>query len=147
MKLVPPTVVNSPRFIEIDTPSLADEARDSIKKCGQLPDDETLKIEREHYRMMSLRVWSPDCKYIAWSVWESGTSWPSGLSDIEGRGPYPHEGVFLYENSTGKVEKIYALEEEGETPEFLGWIDNNTLQFSIYDKILTYNLNSKTVSP
>jgi len=141
-----PTLPNASQTQEISNEEsiLAAETRRSIKKCGQIPDDETLRIERDNFRIISLRVWSPNCEYVAWSVWQSG---PMG---IESSGPYPYEGIFLYTKSSASVQKVYTPEKEGVTPEFLGWANDSTIKFSIYEnssrKVLTYDLISKTIS-
>jgi len=141
-----PTFPNASQTQEISNEEsmLAAETRRSIKKCGQIPDDETLKIERDHFRIISLRVWSPNCEYVAWSVWQSGTS------GIENLGPYSHEGIFVYSKSSANVVKVYSLQDKSETPEFLGWADDNSIRFAIYEnsnrKVLIFDLISKTLN-
>ena len=83
-----------------------EEPRDLINRCGKIP-SEKLGYSKGHFTQIVGPVWSPDCRYIAWSVWESGTGWwGSGAEGMSYEGPYPHEGVFLYNDRTGQIRKI-----------------------------------------
>ncbi|OGK24795.1 hypothetical protein A2954_04490 [Candidatus Roizmanbacteria bacterium RIFCSPLOWO2_01_FULL_37_12] len=81
--------------------------RDLIDRCGKIPSEKLGNPKKNHYTIVSDPVWSPDCRYIAWSVFQSGTSIPdTNSNEISYQGPYPQEGVFLYTDRTGDVIKI-----------------------------------------
>jgi len=113
--------------------------QDLLKICGDLPDN--LKIVKDHYTQVKGPKWSPDCRHIAWSIWQSG---PMG---VEYKGPYAYEGLFLYNDKTGTSKRIY-IPKNGETIEFQEWVDSNLITF-IKDgqrQLYTLNIVDNTIS-
>lgn len=135
---------NKPSSQQITQPSppkeIAKYNNGSTQICGDIPD----KAFPEYVRleMRTGPKWSPDCKHIAWAMWQSGTGCPdcpkATLSD--------REGVFLYSAVDKTVTSIYKPKNVNETPEFLGWIDNDNLVFKASQQEWEYNLTTNKVS-
>jgi hypothetical protein len=109
-----------------------------ISRCGDMLSYSDLNITADHFTRVIGPFWSPDCRHIVWSVWQSG---PMG---IEYKGPYSYEGLFLYDDRTKKIQKIYTPN-SGETVEIKEWKDNGTVIFS-KDGSMVYSLDITTNS-
>jgi|SRR3989344_276914 len=112
-----------------------EEPRDLIDRCGRIP-QEKLGIVREKFRMIDGPEWAPDCRHFAWSVWESG------VMGVKYQGPYPYEGVFLYDDKTSQVSKIYSFKSQNELGVFKKWNDSKTVLFEKGQKLMNYNIDS-----
>lgn len=112
-----------------------------IKRCGYIPDPLLLYLgeAEEHFLIKVGPVWAPDCRHMAWSYLQSGTGW---LGEPENEGsnnldmvinipPAQKEGVYLYNDRSMQIQKIYEPKTRKETPELIGWKDRNSLSFSI----------------
>ena len=98
-----------------------------IYRCGDYPSE--IDIKADHYSVISGPFWSPDCRHIAWAVWESGTSSISQDEGIKYSGPYQQEGLFLYDDRKGLTKKIYTPSKE-ESITLKEWKDKDTIIFS-----------------
>src|SRR5947207_1948608 len=49
-----------------------DSKSETIRRCGDIPREE-LGVDYGHFTIVDGPVWAPDCRHIAWSVWQSGT--------------------------------------------------------------------------
>lgn len=107
-----------------------------IYRCGDIPEYSDLNIPRDRFTRVIGPFWSPDCRHIAWSVWQSGAM------GIEYQGPYSFEGLFLYDDKDKKVKKIYTPN-LGETVEIKEWKDKDTVIFS-KDGIHRYSIDITT---
>lgn len=114
-----------------------DSKNSLLRRCGDIPYD--LPTEKNsHWTMVSGPEWSQDCRYIAWGKWESGTSWLGEVSEEElqqiekyNKSPKEHEGIYLYNDGTKKIIKIYTPSESNKTPEFTEWRDSKTVIFRV----------------
>lgn len=121
-------------------------------KCGDMPSE--VIIDRDHFSSVAGPEWSPDCKHIAWSVWESGTSiggTDSGNETKKSNVPDPKEGIYVYTITTKMTKKVYAPQVSDQTPTYLKWKDENNILFSITDlgsksgmKNMIYNFETGT---
>ncbi|MBP9816051.1 hypothetical protein KBD09_02330 [Candidatus Woesebacteria bacterium] len=111
-----------------------EDQKDLLKRCGtdSLLD---LVIPKEHFTQINGPLLSPDCRHIAWSSWESGTS---GMYVQE---PEGHEGLFIYSEKTGKTERV-VVPERGKSVSIQRWIDGETIEYMIETEVFTYELNS-----
>lgn len=112
--------------------------RDLIARCGMIS-QEKLGIVKEKFRMIDGPEWAPDCRHIAWSVWQSG------LMGIEYHGPYSYEGVYLYDDKTSQVRKIYSFKSQEELGIFEKWKDSNIVVFQKGQTLMNYNLDSDLI--
>lgn len=135
------TVTNrTPYAIKIESP------RDLIKRCGTIP-TENLQINKGHFTVLDGPVWSPDCRHIAWSLWQSGTSNPVTGEGIGGNGPYSYEGIYIYTESTNQIKQIYTPTEAGESATFQKWSDRNTIIFTKQQTPYKYSLKTGRIKP
>lgn len=131
-------------------PLLADNDtyRKLIAKCGDIP-TEKLSLPTGHYVSISKKLWSNDCNYIAWSVFNTGTvviNPNGGGTSVKGNA---EEGIFIYDVKTEKQNKLALNENIYKSPSFSGWKNDNTIIFSsIYNGRVnaTYNVDDKTIS-
>jgi len=118
-----------------------------IDRCGDIPDS-VMATNSDHWMKMTGPKWSPDCRYITWGIWLSGTSWPGGgdtsVAQIK---MDPREGIYLYNDSTKRIIKIYKPRKVNETPEVVGWKNRWIILFSKENKLFIYDLTSKTIQP
>ncbi len=106
-----------------------------IARCGDYP--QSLDTSGDKFRIVNGPSWSSDCRYIVWSIWMSG---PGGLTQEQPSARKQTEGVFVFSERTGKVQKIYPRGSNNETPEFLGWKDNNVFLFKTMNGKFSYDL-------
>ena len=110
-----------------------DSKQSLLSRCGNFPDEVPRPSSLGHYTVLSGPEWSTDCRYIAWGIWESGTSWLGEVKPEETLSPASRplatEGIFLYNDCNKKIQKIYIPRkmENPETPEFVGWKDSKTI--------------------
>jgi|SRR3989344_7337899 len=126
-----------------------EDRRDLIKRCGAIP-SEDLKIDDDKFRILNGPDWAPDCRHIAWSLWQSGTSVPlddPAAESLFNKGPYPHEGIYLYSDATKQIRKIYSPKQRGDTVVFKKWNDRNTIIFEIFPEIFSYDITTGEVHP
>lgn len=143
--------VNKPETVQTQTES-SEGARsmDLISVCGDMPNEAYPPYG--HYNMRTGPEWSPDCRYIAWGMWESGTSYLGDDPEILKQFEKPRqlsgkEGIFLYRDSNKAVTKIYSPKELSESPQFIGWTDSQNLTFKVKQVEYNYNLLSKETTP
>lgn len=100
-----------------------------LTRCGDIPSYSELSITQiGRSTQVSGPMWSPDCRHIAYGVWQSGISAPDMEPPERTTGENDFEGLFLYSDRTEELEKIYQPS-PGETTEFIEWQDNNTILF------------------
>jgi len=124
-----------------------------VAKCGDMPTEIATKIDR--FSVINGPEWSPDCKYIAWSLWESGTSVPNGEATVKkSDSPAQGEGIYLYTVSTKEAKRVYMPQHSDQTPQYIRWEDQNKILFSIVDNTaqngatnMIYSLSSGTITP
>lgn len=112
----------------------------SIQICGEISD--AAFPTYGHYDMRSGPEWAIDCRHIAWSMVQSGT----GCPDCPPATLSEKEGVFIYNDKNKIITKIYNPQKLGEGPEFIGWIDKDSLIFKVNQKEYRYNLITKETS-
>jgi hypothetical protein len=109
-----------------------DSPQDLLDRCGEIPEDEKLDMAVVAQSDIRGPVWSPNCRYVAWSS--------SNADDTQ------YEGLFLYSFVSKKTSRVYAAK-TGEHVQFLEWKDPQTIRFSVGNgtMLYMYNLTSKTV--
>lgn len=102
-----------------------DTPQSLIRRCGSLP----VAPGASGFVVTQGVVWSPDCRYVAWSVRNSGTVVmnPDGSgSGVKGNG---EEGIYIYTDATKQTRKIELPERYNNTLEFVEWLDGSSFVF------------------
>lgn len=116
-----------------------------IIRCGFIPED--LSTNQDHFSVVSGPDWSPDCRYIAWGFWQSGTSWLGDDTQLVWeRKLDQREGLYLYNDRTGRTRKIYSPKELDESVTFNKWVDSNSIEFSANRIEHIYDIASGKIS-
>lgn len=119
---------NSLMSIRTESQENKDERkRKLIKKCGDIPRDK-LEINEGHYVGVEGPEWSPDCKHIAYSVFNSGTVAINADGTSQSIKGNADEGIYVYDADTEKVKKVQL--KGYESPNFERWVDSDLLLFS-----------------
>lgn len=121
-----------------------------LERCGDIPSD---KIRIKWPLSYKNPIWAPDCRHVAWSVSNGiATSWdgPMSQKDIEQITPYqnlpalPEEGVFIYDDKTEKVNKIFEPKLKKDEAKFVEWKDSSVIIFLVGNSKFSYDLISKS---
>ncbi len=127
-----------------------DNQNSLIRRCGDIPVN--AYPEEKHFDAVTGPMWAPDCRHIAWSLWESGTGYggndPKMIEQIENnpRILSGREGIFLYNDSDRTIKKIYNPTKLSEGPTLIKWEDRDILIFEADQKEYTYGLISGETS-
>jgi hypothetical protein len=131
----------TPILTTIPSPSLSPTPdADYLKtyaKCGELP-----YIQQYTYTgfagNISKVLWSPGCRFVAWSatIKKSFGSWVVS----------PGEGLFIYDLKTKKITRIYTPKSETDSVFFKKWLDDDHLIFhqDLNNTDNVYNMSTKT---
>jgi hypothetical protein len=92
------------------------------QRCGEMPPDSKLNIISNHFSVVNGPYWSPDCRNIAWSYWQSG---PMGVVNT---GPGDQEGLFVYSEKSEKTRRI-VNPTENDTIKIIRWDGNSIIHF------------------
>ncbi len=132
--------------IKVEQVNTLETPLDLLSRCGDLPLDSKLGITGDHYTQLDGPFWSPDCRNVAWSSWQSGTSVPYENSGLEYQGPYKHEGLFIYNEASKIVKKVY-FPIIGERVVIQGWKDSSTIEFTKggVGDVYIYDLSTQSV--
>jgi hypothetical protein len=121
-----------------------DSPRDLVIRCGDLPDDQQLGIYSDHYTRVFGPFWSANCRYLAWS------SWQSGAMGLPYNGPYKYEGLFIYDYAKKSAMRVYIPKNDTnqETVELKYWHDSTSIVFTKdgQGKLFIYDLVTKKIS-
>lgn len=103
--------------------------------CGDYTRSE-IGVDAGDFEIVSGPEWAPDCRHIAWSVFQSGTGFvtPPGepepsiipISSVNTKG-----GLFIYNDRTKKVNRVVIPESPYDIPTFVGW---NGPSYIVYTK-------------
>ncbi len=108
-----------------------------IKRCGKIPKDVTVDKDN-HFQIISGPIWSPDCRHIAFGKFQSGTSWLGENYPRESvflnKRMDENDGIYLYDDRTGKTIKIYSPEQPADSLTFLYWFNSKKIVFLIGNK-------------
>jgi hypothetical protein len=141
--LIPKTIVlitPTPTITTITpTPNPDDSYAKTYAKCGELPnlsDYSSTRFSGDY----SPKMWSPSCRFIAWSA---TIKYSFGQWTVS-----KYEGLFLYDLKTQKTTRLYTPTSESDSVAFLRWLDNTRLIFhKSADNIdYIYNVTDQTVS-
>lgn len=146
-------IMNPPKTEYITTEKIIKESREDterslIRRCGTIPDE--VMTRKGHFDMISGPTWSPDCRNVAWSLWESGTGFISNDPNIISqttRTLSGREGVFVYNYATKRTVKIYSPTKLDETPSYKNWLDRNTIVFIAGKNEYHFDLTSNQTTP
>lgn len=122
---------------------------DLFRRCGDFPKE--AQIFKEHFDIITGRVWSPDCKNIAWALWTSGTSWlgedTAWTENIPTASPRPYlkEGLYVFNDAERKIQQVYKMKVSDQTIEFKEWKDRNTIIFSTNNGTFSYKITTGVV--
>lgn len=100
--------------------------REMIKKCGDIPSSK-LNLPNGHYVAIDGPYWSPDCKHLSWSVWNSGTVVINEDGTGTGIKGQAQEGVFLFKIENEAITKLPLSNPYNNNPTLEGWRDADTL--------------------
>jgi len=133
------TYITNERIVKV--PQI-DTDKNLITRCGIIPD---AIPNRGHFEMQNGPMWSPDCRYVSWSMWKSGPGY-SGVKNTISRQLSEKEGVFLFNDATKRIIKIYSPKQLDESPTFVKWLDRSTIELTADKKTFHYDLkNNQTV--
>lgn len=129
---------------------------DLINRCGDYPLSVLKATPCGKFNSCGGPSWSPDCRYIAWSLhrsvpggWiassESEEKELQELPSFDNLQTQSDEGVFLYENKTGNVKTIYHPRTKKGARYFKEWKDSNTVIFTSQEKTYSYDLKSDSI--
>lgn len=131
--------------ITVSTPTPVPENKDAndyyakiYAKCGEVPNlpDYSPTRFRGSY---SPKLWSPTCRFIAWSatIDYSFGKWSASK----------YEGLFLYDLKTQKVTRIYTPKSQADTVYLKRWSTDTTFVFHklIDDTDYIYDVPSQSV--
>lgn len=127
-----------------------DTEKSLIRRCGQYPDGEYFH-KKDHFDVIAGPLWSPDCRNIAWSLWQSGSAWLGDDSEAKEssskteRKLSGREGVFIYNEILNRAIKIYSPTQLDEAPQVVRWEDRKTLVFKANNKEYRYDLKSSSI--
>ena len=112
--------------------------------CGDIPDIDSYYLY-SNKDIKSNYAWSPDCHHIAWS---SQTVTPSYGRTDDPFTPQSYLGVFVYNDCSKQVQKVYIPETKG-SYQFEKWLDEGSFIYSIEDQQYTYSIfeNSSQNTP
>lgn len=134
---------NSPTVV-IDNAKVDNSVDD---RCGRIPD----RAFPEKYKLDVINgpFWSPDCRFIVWSIWKSGVGYfgENGVDKNMGTKTYDREGIYLYNDKSEKIEKIYSPKGNNESPSVVGWNGSNRFEFEVKGIKYLYSLNEKAYRP
>ncbi|MCL5090708.1 MAG: hypothetical protein M1514_01725 [Patescibacteria group bacterium] len=119
-----------------------EEDENLIFRCGDIS-DAVMETGNFHWAVMTGPEWSPDCRYIAWGIWMTGTGVPDEVM-IEPQKLDPSEGIYLYSDANHKITKIFNPKEVNSTPIFVKWGDRFTIEYKVNEKNYVYDLTSKS---
>jgi hypothetical protein len=125
-----------------------EDPKDLVNRCGDIP--MSIYKNTGHFDMIDGPEWAPDCRHIAWSLWESGVGYegsdPAIIKELESNPPRKlsgREGIFLLTDSTQNVQKIYNPKELDESPVFIRWENKDTIIFKAKNVEYSYSLSTK----
>ena len=119
---------------------------DLIRRCGSF-DGSKFSINKEHFDAITGPMWAPDCRHAAWANWESGTGVMSETPIYFTRKISPREGLYVYDDHTGRVKRVYTPRQLDENTQLLHWEDSDVIIFSTNSATLRYNLLDGQVLP
>lgn len=114
------TPTPTPTPILTPTPIIENNYARIYAKCGELPNlsDYSSARFRGNY---SQKMWSPSCRFIAWSATMEYSFGKWSVSK--------YEGLFLYDLKTQKTSRIYTPQSESDSVVFKNWLSDTTFLF------------------
>jgi hypothetical protein len=107
--------LSAPQIIRVPM----DETTQSINtRCGTIP--ENLSIYKTG-SLLDSYAWSPDCRYISWSVFHPTVPNPN-VKENEA------DGVYLYSDKTGQIKRI-VMSDSSSIVRFERWLTAKTLLY------------------
>lgn len=106
--------------------------------CGNIPDSVHVETD-DHFTVVTGPMWSPDCKHISWSTWQS-----TFLN------PAIPEGLFIYDVETKITKRVYKAisgKNHQDTTVIKSWKDNDSIVFTKNDPgpLFIYDLVSNKI--
>jgi hypothetical protein len=128
--ICPTTKFNLPAPVPTESP------QDLVQRCGLIDLDKLQVIEfvTDKFIHIAGPFWSPDCRHLAWSTWQSG------VMGIRYTGVHEYEGLFVYNEKTGKRQRIY-IPKYSESVEIQNCFDSNTISFTKNGENKLFNLD------
>lgn len=124
-----------------------------IRRCGDYPLSVVKATPCGQWNYCGGPMWSPDCRYISWSLHRAG---PSGWLGPEDPGititPFrdlttqEDEGVFLYNDKTNTISTIYHNKTKKEAGAFQEWKDSNTIVYTSDSGIFYYDVSTGQIT-
>lgn len=105
-------------------------------RCGSFPSKVVGQFKVD--LRMSGPDWASDCRHFAWAIFSSGET------DKDTRASYD-EGVYLYNDATGRFAKIYSPRYRSEKPLFQKWQDRQSFLFTTVNGVFLYDLVTKRI--
>lgn len=125
-------------------------------RCGDLPQivHEQIKYENDNFINLKGPFWAPDCRHIAWSYNITGPSgWLGEITEEERkqlqapRKVNELDGVYIYDDRTQNIMKIYQPLKVGEYQAFKEWVDSDKVIYIKEGTAFIYDIISGTTTP
>lgn len=110
---------------------------ETYAKCGELPYIQQY-TSTGFAGAISKVLWSPGCRFVAWSATIKNSF---GLWRVS-----PDEGLFIFDLKTKKITRIYTPKSEADSVVFKKWQDDNHLVFhqDLNNTDNVYNMSTKS---
>ena len=149
-------IINQPKIEYITREKIVkipqeDTEKNLIRRCGMIP--EKVMTQKGRLDRVSGPTWAPDCRNVAWSLWGGGApgyyfeNEPTPIKEMENITPVPleKEGVFIFNDSTGKTIRAYLPKKLGEMPVFNYWLNRNVIVFTAEVNEYNYDLTNNSI--
>lgn len=135
--ITPVTTFSPPTPTIIDSSDIDENYAKVYARCGELPNlsDYSPNRFKGNY---SPKMWSPSCRFIAWSA---TIQYSFGKWSVS-----KYEGLFLYDLKTQKTSRLYTPTSESDSVVFLHWQDDTHFIFrkSIDNTDYIYDVTNQT---
>ena len=122
-------------------------------RCGDLPQKvyETVQMGNDQFSDLKGPFWAPDCRHIAWSFnnffpggWFGEITEEEKKQISKPREVNELDGVYLYDDRTQNIMKIYQPLQVDEYTTFKEWENKDTLIYTKKGKTFIYDIVSGT---
>ncbi|HEX8923262.1 MAG TPA: hypothetical protein VF828_00830 [Patescibacteria group bacterium] len=107
------------------TPAVAFSSADKQKvalfqKCGNPPEIDQYISAISNFAVTSELLWSPDCRFLAWSTYNRS---PSVVAGDYGSKPSSPQGIFVFDIGATRVVQLYNPGPSADSYELQKWQD------------------------
>ncbi|MFO0703702.1 MAG: hypothetical protein U0525_03185 [Patescibacteria group bacterium] len=121
------------------------------ERCGSFPNLPSSSVRNESQEVVG-PIWSPDCRHIAWSTNSMNNNNKDNIKQksnsiinipsTEGDSSF---GIYVYNDRTQKIQKIYIPKTKDETFFINEWSTSDNLIITINNIVKEYSINSDKI--